>query len=305
MRARRGTRGLALWLGLVLAVLLALTGCGAGDSAATSEDAALPAPAEAAGDQASDAAGGGEAGDDAATGPGAVTLEVGTSGRGRQVITSSVDVAVDDVPAAARRVRDIAVVAGGFVSGESSVGGEQPRTEITLRVPVAGTTQVMTDVAGLGDEVSRTTDSQDVEAQLVDLESRTATQRAGVARVRALLDQAEDLEDVLTLEAELTRRQGDLESVEAQQVALADRAALAAVTVLLTRPDDVEVTEALPPFLDGLRAGWDALGASTGVVLVVLGALLPFAAVAVVLAAALAAVMRTVRRRPRVAEPGA
>lgn len=69
------------------------------------------------------------------------------------------------------------------------------------------------------------------------------------------------------------------------------------MTVLLTRPDDVEVAEALPPFLDGLSAGWDALGASTGVVLVVLGALLPFAAVALVLAAVLGAVVRTGRRR--------
>lgn len=286
-----------LLLALLLMALLGLSACsGAGDSVdpdAQDGGGTLDGGAATAPDP------GDEAADDAVGDAGGTTATAGAGGQGRRVVTTSVDVAVQDVAAAARRVRDVAVVAGGFVSGESSVGGDRPRTEITLRVPVAGAADVLTDVAGLGAEVSRTAESADVEAQLVDLESRTATQRAGVERIRALLTQAEDLQDVLVLETELTRRQGDLEALAAQQVALADRAALATVTVVLNEPDDPEVAGTVPPFLTGLTSGWDALAWSTGVLLVVLGAVLPFALVGVLLAVAAAAVARVVRRRPR------
>lgn len=305
----------------VVALLLALAGCSADPTA--SDEAVAPA-ADASG--AAGAAAPEEAGGDAALGSGEVPADgsgaggsdadgsdadgddVGTvlgegtvpGGAGRRVVTAGIDVAVPDVPAAAADVRSLAVAAGGDVHGERSVGGERPRAEIVVRVPVDVTGDLLGDLARLGTEVSRTSETEPVETRLVDLESRTATQRAGVERIRALLQQATSLEDVLALEAELTRRQADLESVDAQRAALDDRAALATVTVVLTLPSDVEpeAAEPLPPFLEGLGAGWDALVGSTTVVLVVLGALLPFLAVAGVVVAVVLAVLRA-RRRSR------
>ncbi len=315
-RPRRGRR-VGAWLVLLLALVVGLSACASGSDEATSqapvpaadEGAAVgvPDPVDDAGagadsadgaDGAGDDAEGQAAGDAASDGsqPGAGVLTAG--GQGRQVVTSGIDVAVEDVEAAARQVRDAALVAGGFVAGESTVGGERPRAEIVLRVPVGTTADVMTQVAGLGEEVSRTAESQDVEATLVDLESRIATQRAGVDRIRALLGEATSLEDVLELEAELTRRQSDLESVRSQQAALADRAALATVTVVLTLPDDVDPQEAAPPFLSGLGSGWDALVASTAVVLVVLGALLPFVVVGLLVTGVVVAAL-SLRRSAR------
>ncbi|WP_380168956.1 DUF4349 domain-containing protein [Jannaschia sp. R86511] len=325
------------WAGSLLLLVLALGLSACAGSATSAEDAgaadqAVPAPlagrddagggGDLAGDdlagEAADEDGQAQAGvaDDAAAGDGAAggegsagadAVDVGAAGvaQGRRVVTSSVDVAVDDVPAAARRVRAAAVAAGGFVAGESTTGGERPRAEITVRVPVEAGPDLLTAAAALGEEVARSAESEDVEATLVDLESRTATQRAGVERIRALLQEATSLEDVLALEAELTRRQADLESVQSRQSALADRAALATVTVVLTRPADVDVPTPAPPFLSGLAAGWDALLASTAVVLVVLGALLPFLVVALVLGAALLGALRLRRsRHPRPAVAG-
>lgn len=300
----------------VVALLLALAGCSADPTA--SDEAVAPAadasgaagaaaPAEAGGDAAlgsgevpadgSDADGSDADGDDVGTVLGEGTVP---GGAGRRVVTAGIDVAVPDVPAAAADVRSLAVAAGGDVHRERSVGGERPRAEIVVRVPVDVTGDLLGDLARLGTEVSRTSETEPVETRLVDLESRTATQRAGVERIRALLQQATSLEDVLALEAELTRRQADLESVDAQRAALDDRAALATVTVVLTLPSDVEpeAAEPLPPFLEGLGAGWDALVGSTTVVLVVLGALLPFLVVAGVVVAVVLAVLRA-RRRSR------
>lgn len=293
----RRRRGLAV---AVLAVLLAglgLAGCSSGggeDSAswavdAESGEAGAAAPEEAGGGQ-------DEATEDSG-GDGSVGVIDPGSGE-RQVVTATLDVAVEDVADAAAQVRRLALTAGGSVAAESSTGGESPRAEITVRVPVEDTSQVMADVAGLGEEVSRTTDSEVVETRLVDLESRTATQRAGVERIRALLEQAETLEDVLRLEAELTRRQSELESVDAQRAVLADMAAMSTLTVTLTLPDDAEAPEEpLPPFLRGLDAGWQALVASTTVILVIVGGLLPFVVVLAVAAGLVLAGLRLVRRR--------
>jgi hypothetical protein len=299
MRNRRRT-GLAAAVLVVLLGALGLAGCsaGGGDDAsswavdAESGEAGAAAPEEASG---GDAAGGGQ-GEAAEDSDGSVGVIDPGSGD-RQVVTATLDVAVDDVADAAAQVRRLALTAGGSVAAESSSGGESPRAEITVRVPVEDTTEVMADVAGLGEEVSRTTDSEVVETRLVDLESRTATQRAGVERIRALLEQAETLEDVLRLEAELTRRQSELESVDAQRAALQDMAAMSTLTVTLTLPDDAEAPEEpLPPFLRGLDAGWQALVASTTVVLVVVGGLLPFVVVLAVGAGLLLAALRLVRR---------
>ena len=311
-----GARRVAL---LVVALLLALLGLAACGGDATGSESAV--------DEVGLNSGGGDSGGDVAPAPdgaaepeaasdgGAAAPEEGaegdgdaadaalpgagsSGGTGRRVVTSSIDVAVKDVAAAAVQVRTLAVRLGGEVAGEGSTGGVRPRAEIVLRVPSTDAPGVLTDVAALGDEVARTADSEPVETRLVDLESRTATQRAGVERIRALLSEATTLEDVLALETELTRRQADLESVDAQRAALSDLAALATVTVRLTTPDDVQQPEQdLSPFLQGLHAGWDALGASTTVVLVVLGGLLPFAVVGAVLLGLVLLVLRLVRRR--------
>jgi hypothetical protein len=295
-----------LAVALALVALLLLGACSAGESSSDG-DAAEPAVGGA-----PEAASDGD--DSVAREEGDQGADEGSSGgvvdpgsTGRQVVQASIDVAVEDVEVAAEQVRLLADRVGGSLARESSSStGERPRAELTVRVPVAETTQVMADVAALGEEVSRTTDSEVVETRLVDLESRTATQRAGVERIRALLEQAESLEDVLALEAELTRRQSDLESVDAQRAALADMAAMSTLTVVLTLPDDVEASEEpLPPFLDGLSAGWEALVASTTVVLVVVGALLPFAVVAAVLGGLVLLAVRLAGRRRRGADLGA
>ncbi|MGZ4650094.1 MAG: DUF4349 domain-containing protein [Kineosporiaceae bacterium] len=135
-----------------------------------------------------------------------------------------------------------------------------------------------------GGGAERSATAQDVTADLADLESRVATQRTSVTRVHALLAKASSLQDVVTLEAEVTKRESDLEAAEARRAALADQADLATLTVDLRTPRAVGVAAQQPnAFLDGLRSGWRALAATTTVILTVLGALLPIVvAVAVV-----------------------
>ena len=114
------------------------------------------------------------------------------------------------------------------------------------------------------------------------MESRITTQRASVARIRELMDQATKLSDVVTLEGELSTRQADLESLLARQASLKDRTSLATITLSLSEtPVEKAAEDDDPGVVDALAGGWDAFvtmlrwiagGASAAV--------LPFAAVA-------------------------
>jgi hypothetical protein len=90
--------------------------------------------------------------------------------------------------------------------------------------------------------------------------------------------------DVVTLEAELGKRQADLEALQAQQRALADQTALATVTVTLTSSQAPVAAEESTGFLAGLKAGWSAFTAALVTGLTVIGAVLPFLVVLVPLA---------------------
>ena len=87
--------------------------------------------------------------------------------------------------------------------------------------------------------------------------------QASVDRVRALMSQATKLADIVTLEAELSRRQADLEATQTQLAALEDAVSLAPVEVRLSTDEKVlEEADDDTGFLAGLTAGWTAFTGS-------------------------------------------
>lgn len=287
----------------VLAVLL--TGCTAG-----SGDTSTAAPASGSSGELADAPGlapGGEPEPAAAPGGGVtgggVTGPTSTLGRttpttAAVVRTGELEVVVADVARAADEAARVVTAARGQVEGDDRArdGGPQ-RAVLRLRVPPAAFDATVARLAGLGEERSRRLGSQDVTEQVVDLDSRLATQRASVARVRALLSQATDLGEVVQVEAELTKRTADLESLEARLAALTAQVDLAGITLQLTAKDSPALAGGALGFGDGLREGLDALRAVGRGVGVTAGALLPWSPVLLVAGA----LLWRARRRPTAA----
>ena len=149
--------------------------------------------------------------------------------------------------------------------------------------PASTSSQTASRFATIGTVTSRSTTSEDVTATIADLGSRMATQERSVRRVRQLLGHAQKLGDVVLLESELSRREGDLEAAQARYRALDSEATMAALTLTLTTEDAPAKHAADNSFLAGLGSGWTAVKAATVVLLTVLGALLPFAVVLAVI----------------------
>ena len=213
--------------------------------------------------------------------PGGVALDL-VALAGRDVVfTAELSVQVDDVAAAAARAEDIVGAAGGLVAGEeTSRDPDEPgtaRARLTVRVPADAFRSTLSAFARLGRSVSQTQTAQDVTEEVTDLDSRLATQRASVERVRALLAEAKVIADIVSIEGELARREAELESLQAHRARLSDLTALSTITVTFLGPG-VEAIAATGDqgFLAGFGDGWAAFRTVVVVMLTVLGAVLPF-----------------------------
>ena len=277
---------------LVALCLAGLTACGGSDSeSSTASSAAAPVagaaePGRAGGtDEALPGDGttdgttpDGLTTDGSAPGPG--TLVAGRVGAAAAAVvrTGSLEVVVDDVAAAAEAASRLVRDGGGQVeSDERSRAGGSEQAVLRLRVVPAEFDATVAGLADLGEELARGLSSTDVTEQVVDLDSRLATQRASVERVRALLGEADTLGEVVQVEGELTRRTAELESLQARRAALGEQVALGSVELRLTASDDAPAAAGgALGFGDGLREGWDAMRAVGRAAGVALGAVLPF-----------------------------
>ncbi|GIF10886.1 DUF4349 domain-containing protein [Actinoplanes teichomyceticus] len=264
-----------IWLGAVLLAGALLTGCGADGAAEDSGSGSAAQPAAVDANPAEPAAGAAQHGrDTAAQAPPDVAQR-------SIVYTGTITVRVGDVNAAAAQITGIAGGTGGFVGGDDRHSGADGSDTATLklRIPAAKFGSALEQIAGLGEEQSRAINTEDVTEQVVDLDARIAVQQARVDSGRKLLGQAKSLDDLVMLEKEVASRESDLASLQAKKRRLADLTALSTVTVVLLGPEaPAQPAEDDGPagFLGGLAGGWRALVASLGVLLTVLGALLPW-----------------------------
>ncbi len=215
---------------------------------------------------------------DAATGAGAANKPQVPAIARALIYTGSITVTADDVRAAADRAIAIAGRAGGLIdSDRRTIDGDRTEAELTLRVPANSFSGVLDELSRLGVEQARSAQTQDVTEAVVDLDARLATQRASVNRVRALLARANTIGEVVSLEAEVTRREADLASLTQRREALAGLVALSTITLRLRGPDAPSTTaEPRTGFLAGLANGWNGFLVSVSVVLTVAGWLLPW-----------------------------
>ena len=279
---------------VVLALLLVAAlaaGCSSGSPSSASGSAAQSGASP-------DKAGSGVAAPSSGAGSGSEAVRQVVAA-GRQIArTASLSVQVKDIATAAASVRAVTSGLDGYVLSEQMGKEDGPRPleqtspgsafggygTISVSVPADKLDSALDQVARIGTVLSRTTSSQDVTDQYVDTQSRVRTMTASLDRVRALLVRAKDIGQVVALESELSRREADLESLEAQLATLKGSVERSTLTVSLSTPAAVATAAADAGFLAGLRSGWHAFETSVTAALTVVGAILPFAVLLALLA---------------------
>ena len=149
----------------------------------------------------------------------------------------SLSLEVEDADDALERVTAIAERVGGYITSSSRSGeGENLYLSATLRVPVAEFSSVMAALRDEGEILYEDIGSYEVTLAVLDLEARLENLRASEDAFLALLDRAESVADVVAVQSELSRIQGDIESYEAQLNGMKDQVEMASITVSLSLP---------------------------------------------------------------------
>ncbi|HYJ70207.1 MAG TPA: DUF4349 domain-containing protein [Nocardioidaceae bacterium] len=214
--------------------------------------------------------------------------------------TGTIEVESDDVDKLLGQLEGVVTLHQGLVDSEdvrTDDDGDARSATIVVRVPVDRFEAAVDDIAGLGELVRVQTSSEDVTTRVADVDARVASAQRAIAQLQVLFDRAAQLRDVIRLESELARRQADLESLQAQQSALARQTALSTIHVSITRTDEEQATDGGDEagFVDGLESGWSALVTFVRGIVHVFGLVLPIGSLLVALAAAAWLLFRRLR----------
>jgi len=147
--------------------------------------------------------------------------------------TARLTVEVDDVRTGMDEAVAVAKRFGGYVE-ESSDRGEKSAS-IRLRLPAAAFIDAVGAIEKLGTVSYKSVASEDVTEQYIDIEARLKNKRELRDRLRALLDKAVNVKDVIAIETELNRVQSDIDAMEGRIRHLKGQVDFATVDLTLER----------------------------------------------------------------------
>ena len=286
----------ALLASVLLIAGLALAGCSAGSNSGSNS-----APS---GGSQSDAVGGAPVAGDAGAGNGTESGAKSGSGSAATVdrsivVTGTVTITADAPLTASAKAVSIVEGAGGRIDGRTenaASNGDRGSAILVLRIPAKVLNPTLDALRKLGRVDQIATNSTDVTAQTQDLGARIDALRASVARLLQLEAKATTTTDLVAIESALSERQGELESLEAQQRGLNDQISMSTIT--LTLRSDAAAPPVKPvDFWAGLGTGWKAFVGFWTTALVALGILTPWLALTALALLVALGTRRVLRRR--------
>jgi hypothetical protein len=186
--------------------------------------------------------------------------------------------------------------------------GGVTRSRLVVRVPVGDFDATMSELERVAQLVSSNRNTEDVTSEVIDTDVRIRAQSQSLRRVEVLLSRAESLRDIVAIEAQLTQRQAELDSLKARQAYLADQTSMSTITVYVERRAEARTEQKAEDdsgFLAGLANGWGGMTSFLTGLATLIGLLLPFAVLALVLGIPTWLLVRNqLRRRPPGASAG-
>ena len=180
--------------------------------------------------------------------------EVAVQDTSRKLIRNvSMDVETEEFETLYARVNEKTKAYGGYVESSnvynnSSYYGESLRNaSLTIRIPQDKLDSFLSNVAEISNVTSRSENVTDVTLQYVDMESHKKALTAEQDRLLELLEQAESVEDIITIESRLSDVRYQIESMESQLRTLQNQVSYSTVYL------DIQEVEKLTPVEEQTR----------------------------------------------------
>jgi hypothetical protein len=179
--------------------------------------------------------------------------------------TANLELTVDNVLDSVQAIQSIATSAGGFVSSSNLAvtrrdddGGVQ-RATMKIRVPAAAYSDVLDQLRGVANEVlGLNEEATEVTEEYTDLQSRLRNLETTEQRYLDLLNRAETIPDILSLEDRLNDVRGQVEQAQGRINVLNDLTDLATISITLLPPSAVPGEDGKGWVEDAWDTSWDA-----------------------------------------------
>jgi Domain of unknown function (DUF4349) len=182
---------------------------------------------------------------------------------------------------------------GIYVSASTSVPDNGPANgQVTFRVPVDAFETTLRELKGLGAYRGEQSSSEDVTSQYVDLSAQLAAWRAQERVYLRLLDRAESISEVISVQNQLEQVQSNINRLQGQVDFLRDQSSYSTIQLDLTEPGAAARHAPTSRFARAWTTAVDGLSAMAAAALVVLVWLLPLGALALLVRPALRAARR-------------
>ena len=213
------------------------------------------------------------------------------------IMTADMSLEVEDAALAVENISKIAQESGGFVSSSSVYdisynGNSRKEGTITIRVPSSGFDSILDDVETLGTLRSKTTSGRDVTEEYIDLSTRLSNLEKQEKRLLEVLDMAVTVDEILSVEKELERVRGEIESLTGRLNYLEDRVEFSTITVRVTEPSPISQSFGLR---DALSESVRGFISSVNALIVFIGYALPIVIFVTVIGGIIILIKRKVR----------
>lgn len=212
------------------ALTASLAGCGASKSYASASRPAIAETAEGAYGVSDDL-------DAGFNGSGESAVLPEASSARKIIYTSQLDVETRDFDSSHTLLRSTVAELGGYLESSTCYGSAENGdrcTDDTYRIPAAHYQEFLNSVGDIGSITYRSEQTEDITSRYVDVQARIDSLEAQRTRLQQLRDQADTLEDLLTIESQLSEVQYQLESYTAQRNLYDDQVDYCTVTVSLS-----------------------------------------------------------------------
>lgn len=217
----------------------------------------------------------------------------------RKTITSvDMSLEVEDVPGAIEQIAATARASGGYVSGSSVYVHTYDQNTwrdgyITVRIPEAGHPEFLDEVSQLGEVTSRSVSSQDVTEEYIDVNARLENLKRQEQRLHEVLNMSRTVEEVLSVEKEIERVRGEIDSLTGRLNYLNDRVEYSTISIRLTESDRVIYSWGLGDALSESVRGFISM---VNALIILVGYMLPIVILLTLLGGLFVALRRMARR---------
>jgi hypothetical protein len=175
----------------------------------------------------------------------------------REVIyTATANVEVTNATTTANALRKSVIAQGGYVLQDERSEGS---ARMILRMKPDNFDAALAGLAKAGKVRSQNVTASDVTADMVDLEARLKSATISRDRLRALLNGAVKVQDIIQLEAELSTREATVEQLQGQLNVIRNQVGFATINVSLFERSVAVVTDTNTTPSEGFQKGWVAL----------------------------------------------